>query len=66
MSKHIGLGCRGQSKDNWIKSELVDQREVRIFDWVGLDHIESYQIRVCRYKCIRSEQIDRIGSRGSD
>ena len=36
-SKQIGLVWSDQSKENQIRAELVDQREVRILDRIGLD-----------------------------
>ena len=34
-SKNIGLCWSEQSKENHIRSELVDQREGVILDWIG-------------------------------
>ena len=62
MSDHIGLGWSKQSKDDQIRAERVDQREVIILYLIG-----SFRSNILeRSKRIRSIRADRMIARTSE
>ena len=65
-SKQIGLVWSDQSKENQIRAELVDQREVRILDRIGLDQSKHTRLDQEYYiKHTRADESKKSGEENS-